>query len=185
MEAADESGLPDDIEGVPVVAAVVEALSAAGTLEEGVRLVLAEMGESMGWLFGACWEVDPGRGALRVRQTWCARAYHSTVFETDSRAQNFLPGEGLPGRVWATGAPVWVQDARVEVNFPRHAAAAREGLRAALAFPAQCDGQLYGVLEFYTDWLRAPTPALLPVFERLGEEIGRFMAGHGSAAAPQ
>jgi hypothetical protein len=49
----------------------------------------------------------------------------------------------------------------------------------------QCDGQLYGVLEFYTDWLRMPTPALLPVFERLGEEIGRFMAGHGAAAGPQ
>ena len=38
--------------------------------------------------------------------------------------------------------------------------------------------------EFYTDWLRTPTPALLPVFDRLGEAIGRFMAEHGAAAGP-
>jgi len=122
---------------------------------------------------------------LRVRQTWCARAYRSTGFETDSRAHVFLPGEGLPGRVWASRRAVWVEDVRVEENFPRHDAASREGLSAAVAFPLQWDGKLYGVLEFYTDWLRTPTPALLPVFERLGEEIGRFMAGHGAAAGPE
>jgi GAF domain-containing protein len=177
---ADGSGEGDDIEGVPVVAAVREALSGADTLEEGVRRALAEIGESLGWLFGACWHV--GGGVLCVRQTWCARAYRSTSFEVDSRAHAFHPGEGLPGRVWATGRPVWVEDVRVEANFARHAAAAREGLRAAVAFPLQWDGKVYGVLEFYTDGLRTPTPALLPVFERLGEEIGRFMGGHGAAA---
>lgn len=185
MKAADQSGMPDELGGVPVVAAVVDALAAADTLEEGVRRVLSEIGESMGWLFGACWEVDPGAGALRVRQTWCARAYRGTAFEADSRALVFPAGEGLPGRAWATRAPVWVEDARVEPNFPRHAAAAREGLRAALAFPAFWEGRVYGVMEFYTDWMRGSTPALLPVFERLGSEIGRFMAGHGAAAGPE
>ncbi len=87
--------------------------------------------------------------------------------------------------MWATGAPLWVEDAGVEVNFPRNAAAAREGLRAALAFPVRCHGRVYGVLEFYTDCLRTSTPALLPVFERLGDQIGRFMAGHGAAAGPE
>jgi hypothetical protein len=179
----DGSGGGDEIGGVPVVAAVRDALSGADTLPEGVRRALAEIGESLGWLFGACWQV--GDGVLRVRQTWCARAYRSTGFETDSRAHVFLPGEGLPGRVWASRRAVWVEDVRVEENFPRHDAASREGLSAAVAFPLQWDGKLYGVLEFYTDWLRTPTPALLPVFERLGEEIGRFMAGHGAAAGPE
>lgn len=178
---ADRGGEGDEIESVPVVAAVREALSGADSLEEGVRRVLAEIGESMGWLFGACWHV--AGGVLSVRHTWCARAYRSTSFEADSRAQAFHPGEGLPGRVWATGRPVWVEDALAEENFPRHAAAAREGLRAAVAFPLQSEGKLYGVLEFYTDWLRTPTPALFPVFERLGEEMGRFMGGHGAPAA--
>ena len=180
----DESGGMDDVGEVPVVVAVQGALSGADTLSEGVRRVLSEIGESMGWLFGACWEMDPGNGALRVRQTWCARAYLSTEFEVASRAQAFRPGEGLPGRVWSLGRPVWVEDARVEVNFPRHTTAALDGLRAGLAFPARWEGRPYGVLEFYTDWLRAPTPALLPVFDRLGEEIGRFMAEHGAPAGP-
>jgi hypothetical protein len=78
---------------------------------------------------------------------------------------------------------VWVVDAQVEENFPRHEAAAREGLHAGVAFPAHVAGAVYGVVEFYTDSLRAPTPALLPVFDRLGEEIGAFMATHGAAAA--
>lgn len=173
----------EGIEEVPVIASVREDLAGANSLEEGVRRALSRVGESMGWLFGAYWEVEAGAGRLRVRQTWCARAFHRTGFEADSRAHRFGPGEGLPGRVWAAGAPVWVVDAQGELNFPRHAAATREGLHAAVAFPASSAGLLYGVVEFYTDSLRAVTPALLPVFERLGEEIGGFLAAHGAAAA--
>lgn len=173
----------ESIEEVPVIAAVREALAGASTQEEGVRRALSHVGESMGWLFGAYWEVDPGAGRLRVRQTWCARAFRRTGFEDDSRAHRFGPGEGLPGRVWAAGCPVWLVDAQRERDFPRHAAAAREGLHAAVAFPASSAGVLYGVAEFYTDSLRPATPALLPVFVRLGEEIGGFMAAHGAAAA--
>lgn len=173
----------NEIEAVPVVAAVREALARAGTLEEGVRRALSRVGESMGWLFGACWEVEPGATRLRVRQTWCARAFRRTEFDSESRGHSFAPGEGLPGRAWAAGAPVWVVDAQEEANFPRHEAAAREGLHAGVAFPARAAGAVYGVVEFYTDSLRAPTPALVPVFERLGEEIGAFMAAHGAAAA--
>lgn len=165
-----------------MVAAVREALAGAATLEEGVRRVLSRVGESMGWLFGACWEVEPGAERLRVRQTWCARAFRRTDFDGESRGHSFGVGQGLPGRAWAAGGPVWVVDAQEEENFPRHAAAAREGLHAGVAFPALSAGAVYGVVEFYTDSLRAPTPALLPVFERLGEEMGAFMAAHGAAA---
>lgn len=139
----------------------------------------------MGWLFGAYWEVDPADGRLQVCQTWCARAFRSTDFETASRARRFPAGEGLPGRVWAERTTVWIEDVQADDDFPRHAAAACEGLHAAVAFPAHFEGVLYGVIEFYTDALRSPSPALLPVFERLGEEIGRFIAGHNAAAGPE
>jgi hypothetical protein len=173
----------DRIEEVPVLGTVREALSGASSLEEGVRRALSHIGESMGWLFGACWEVDPGARQLRVRQTWCARAFRRTRFDDDSRAHRFGPGEGLPGRVWASGRAVWVVDTQQEADFPRHAAASREGLHAAVAFPACSAGVLYGVVEFYTDDLRAAPPALLPVFELLGDLIGGFMAAHGAAPA--
>ena len=50
------------------------------------------------------------------------------------------------------------------------------GLHAAVGFPVQHEGRMLGVLEFFTDVLRAPVEALLPVFDAIGREIGAFVA---------
>lgn len=172
-------GLQDDLDSLPVVVAVRTALADAPTLNRGLHLALTHIGESLGWLFGACWLVDTGAEQLYAREIWCARAFKSD-FDLESTKHQFTRGEGLPGRVWEAGAPVWIEDVLQDSNFHRKEAAAREGLRSAVAFPLRSDGAMAGVFEFYTDVLRTPTPALVPTLYHLGDHIGRFVAGHSS-----
>src|ERR1700754_3618724 len=56
-------------------------------------------------------------------------------------------GEGLPGRVLATGRPVWIPVLEADESLPRRGAALAAGLRSAFAFPVAGAG---AVLEFFS-----------------------------------
>lgn len=168
-------------ETLPVVRAVKEVLGRATNADEAVTGVLEAIGDSMGWLVGGFWVPDGNEGALRARCVWAARIHKSTGFAQETRQMRLPPGMGLPGRVWTHREPVWIEDVGQDDNFPRAASVRIHGLHAAVAFPVQHEGRMLGVLEFFTDVLRAPVEALLPVFDALGREIGAFLAWRGEA----
>lgn len=168
-------------DSLPVVRSVRNVLRNAASSDEAISGVLEAIGDSMGWLVGAFWapeeDGEAGDGTLRSRCVWAARIHKGTVFATETREMRLAQGEGLPGRVWTTGETLWIEDVGQDPNFPLHAAARTDGLHAAVAFPVRHDEQVLGVLEFFTDLLRAPVQTLLPVFDQIGGDVGRFVAG--------
>ena len=96
-------------------------------------------------------------------------------FEAVSRAGTFALGEGLPGRVWASGQPAWIPDVAVDANFPRASVAARQGLHGAFGFPILLGGEIHGVLEFFSGEIREPDEELLRILSTIGGQIGLFL----------
>src|SRR5262249_5133689 len=82
---------------------------------------------------------------------------------------------GLPGRVWASGRPQFIQDVVLDPNFPRAPIAAREGLHAAFGFPISLEGEIVGVMEFFSQEIREPDTELLDMLGAIGSQIGQFM----------
>jgi PAS domain S-box-containing protein len=137
--------------------------------------ILEAIGRSLGWDLGAVWEVDPDDGRLRCVRTWHAGDAREE-FEVMSASLVLAPGEGLPGRVLATGAPAWMVDAPKDSNFPRAAAARRRGLHAGFGFPLHSPRGVVGVVEFFSGRLRAPDQELLAAMGALGSQVGQFVA---------
>ncbi|WP_420126167.1 GAF domain-containing protein [Longimicrobium sp.] len=166
-------------ESLPVVRSVRNVLRKASSSDEAITGVLEAVGDSMGWLVGAYWAPEEGTddGTLVSRCMWAARIHKGTVFASETGQMRLAHGEGLPGRVWTTGESLWIEDVGQDPNFPRHAAARTDGLHAAVAFPVRHGDRVLGVLEFFTDLLRAPVQTLLPVFDQIGGDVGRFVAG--------
>ena len=96
-------------------------------------------------------------------------------FAAESRALTLRPGEGLPGRVWAAGAPAWLTDVPPDTTLPRAQAAARAGLLTAFGFPVRGAAGIIGVIEFFTATRRAADEALLATMGSLGLQIGQFV----------
>ena len=163
-------------DSLPVVRAVKGVLERSSNADEAVTGVLEAIGDSMGWLVGGFWVPEGDGGWLRVRCLWAARIHKGTSFAEQTRRMRLPPGVGLPGRVWARREAVWVEDVGTDPDFPRTSAVRIDGLHAAVGFPVQHQGRMLGVLEFFTDVLRAPVEALLPVFDAIGGEIGAFVA---------
>ena len=155
--------------------AATRILAEAATLGEATPGILEAIAETLGWQVGAIWTVDRQRQVLRCVEVWHAPSTVVPEFEAMSRRITLAPGEGLPGRVWATGEPAWVCDVAGDPNFPRVATARREGLHGGFAFPIRLAGEVLGVVEFFSREIEQPDQALLQMTEAIGNQIGQFM----------
>jgi PAS domain S-box-containing protein len=159
----------------PVEHAVARILAQTDRPVEVYEATLHAIGQSLGWELGAVWEVDAQDGRLRCVRTWHA-GDRTAEFEALSEALALAPGEGLPGRVLASGQPAWIVDAPEDAGFPRADAARRGGLRAGFGFPLRSPRGVLGVMEFFSRDLRPPDEPLLATMSALGSQVGQFVA---------
>jgi PAS domain S-box-containing protein len=154
--------------------AVARTLAEASGPEGTYDRVLASIGTALAWELGAVWEVSSDDD-LHCVAVWQASQADTLEFRSLSERTRLRRGEGLPGRVWASGEPAWIVDVVADANFPRGHAAARAGLRAAFCFPIRRPGQIVGAMEFFTRTLEPPNEPLLASMSVLGNLVGQFV----------
>jgi signal transduction protein with GAF and PtsI domain len=84
---------------------------------------------------------------LRCVEVWHKESLEVPNFEAVSRKSTFMPGVGLPGRIWSRHEPAHISDVVHDASFLRASIAAREGLHAAFGFPILLGGDVLGVME--------------------------------------
>ena len=154
--------------------AVIEALANSSTIEAAAAWVLRAVAESVEWQVGAMWLVDKAAARLRCVDFWCAGGTNAAAFERETRESQFARGVG-PGRTWEMRDAAWIVDVTKEPKFSRRESAAAAGLHAAFSFPMLLDGEVVGVVEFFTSMVLQPDPAILKMFAALGQQLGEFV----------
>ena len=155
--------------------AVTVALSEARTLDEAAPRLLQAVCETVGWELGAVWRMDRAATVLRCDLVWHVPSAEVKAFAALSQGTTFSKGMGLPGRIWAKGEPVWIVDVLDDANFPRAAGAAQAGLHGAIGFPIILNGELLGVLEFFSRRVRPPDEELFRMMAEIGIKVGQFI----------
>ena len=154
---------------------VTQILAEAATLQEATPKILRAVCEYLVWDLGALWSRDHEAGVLRCVEVWHKGSVEVPEFEATSRASTFIPGIGLPGRVWSSREPTYIPDIANDASFPRAPIAAREGLHAAFGFPILLGGDVLGVMEFFSHEIRQPDHELLAMMATIGSQIGQFI----------
>jgi PAS domain S-box-containing protein len=155
--------------------AVTRVLAEAPTLAEATPRILQAICEDLGWSVGSIWRLDPKHNQLHCVESWHARSTEVREFDRETRCRKFALGVGLPGRVWAQAAPVWIEDVTCDSNFPRFTIAAQEDLHAAFGFPILLGKEVLGVLEFFSHQIQKPDGQLLEMMSAIGSQIGQFI----------
>ncbi len=155
--------------------AVTRVLAEAPSLATATPRILQAICESLNWSVGAIWRVDQNEKLLRCVETWHMSSAQVKEFDQVTRSQTFLPGIGLPGRVWAQAQSAWIEDVTRDTNFPRASIAAQEGLHGAFGFPILLGAEVLGVLEFFCDQIQQPDLRLLAMMSAIGSQIGQFI----------
>ncbi len=154
--------------------AVIEALANSSTIENAAEWVLRAVGDSVEWPVGAMWLIDKTSDQMRCVAFWCHPAIDATAFEAQTRDSAFRRGVG-PGRTWELNAPTWIVDVTKEPKFSRRETALAAGLHAAFSFPMVLDGDVVGVVEFFTLSVLEPDEPMLQMFAALGQQLGAFV----------
>ncbi len=155
--------------------AVTRVLADADTLTEATPKIIEAICTSLGWDVGAIWQIDPQLKQLHCVEFWQRPGLDETAFAPATRQKTFRPGEGLPGRIWATTQPAWITDVTGDKNFPRGPVAAAAGLHAAFGFPILMGDKFLGVMEFFSHEIMEPDAEVLQLVAALGSQIGQFI----------
>ncbi len=150
---------------------VTRILAGAESLMDAAPEVLRVLCEQLLWDVGAFWLVDTQAGVLTCKAFW--HIPHAVVpeFEANYRSRTFAYGDGLPGRIWMSREPAWIQDV-AEDGAP---IAVRKGLHDACGFPILAGQTVVGVVELFSHEIRQRDAEMVATVTDLGRQIGQFI----------
>ncbi len=128
---------------------IILAISEAEDLHSALGIALCKVCEATGWVFGQAFTPAPDEKHLICSPAWYTKIKDIQEFRALSENYKFLPGIGLPGRVWVSKCPAWVKDVTQDSNFPRAPIAKEAGLKAGLAIPILAKEKVIAVIEFF------------------------------------
>ncbi|MCE9580747.1 MAG: PAS domain S-box protein [Deltaproteobacteria bacterium] len=150
------------------------ATAVATQVDVVMQIAVDEICAATGWPVGHVLVMRDG--ALRSAGVWHVdEPERFARFREVTAASAFTPGVGLPGRVLASGRPLWIMDVTVDENFPRAHLTPELAVRAAFAFPVILQDEVTAVLEFFARTTAEPDPPLLDVMEAIGAQLGRVL----------
>jgi PAS domain S-box-containing protein len=154
---------------------VSHALAHATRLDDAAAPILSALCVNLHWDAGVLWTVDQDRHELRVMGIW-RRDDTLQPFADATSGLTFARGIGLPGRVWAAGAPEWLEKVADDPDFARAESARKAGFRGAFAVPLLVGAEVFGVVECFRPAITAPDSDLLATMAAVGTYIGQFIA---------
>ena len=167
-----EEALRHSEEQLGLLQTITMEVATAKDLSSALEVVLQRVCEKTGWDFAQSWLPRRDGRLLDLGPVWLGDTAELEKFRNASEGKSFLPGEGLPGRVWRSKQPAWVEDVTWDPNFPRARIATECGLKAALAIPILARDEVIAVIEFFLHAPRHEDARLVKVIAAVAAQLG-------------
>lgn len=154
---------------------LTKVLSEATNIETVAPEIISILREGFHWSFGAIWIVDKEHHVLCCLASSCIKELEHSRFKEMTETLTFAMGSGLPGRVWETGKPDWIEDTQEETNFLRIEAAREARLHSAFCFPIVLHGSILGVIEFFSLEKQTSEKDIFKTTSVIGDQIAQFI----------
>lgn len=172
---------------------IARTLSEATSTDRLTQEVLTVICQQLGFEVGELWiaisrsEVDATRYPSlpaypssplylqRLHQVSPDMAKVESPFVSISDRVLLLPGGGLAGRVWEHRTPQWIYELRKDQDFGDKSFACQGGLRSGLGFPIMADGEVLGVMTFFSLEQKQHDPELLHIVDSIGQQLGQYI----------
>jgi PAS domain S-box-containing protein len=169
-----EHGREQSEEQLSLLQTITTEVAAASDLSSALQIVLRRVCEKTGWELGQAWAPNRDKTVLVCGPVWfCGPGDVKQLkdFRTASEKSHFQPGVGLPGRVWQSKQPAWIEDVTDDPNFPRTAAAKAAGLKTAVGIPILTGEEVIAVIEFFLRESRSENERLVKVIAAVAAQL--------------
>lgn len=153
---------------------ITAEVASARDLCEALEIVLRRVCEKTSWALGQAW-IPNESGTLLQCAPIFFRNQSATeqlrAFRASSEATHFALGIGLPGRVWESKRPTWIEDITQDTNFPRIKVASAVGLKTAIGIPILSGETVIAVIEFFMREARSENERLVSVIAAMAAQL--------------
>ena len=148
-----------------------------GSFEVALQRCVDTICKNVGWPVGHVYipAIDEPRRLVPTDIWHLADTRRYAAFWEVTQNTTFLPGIGLPGRIWTSEEPAWIVDVTKDDNFPRATMCGDIDIRGAFGFPVTVSGDIVAILEFFTHDKMEPDDDLLKTARTVGEQLGRVI----------
>lgn len=152
-----------------LIAEVSSLAANAETFDDAIRAALEAILKLTKWPVGHAF-IEPVSGnMLHSTDVWVGEEGALDAIKRKTEEVLWLPGTGLPGAIFKSGEPEWIEDFSGS-SFPR----SDLGFRSAFGFPIKSSSRTVAVLEFFLHEPAKRDPELLLTLRVLGDQVGRL-----------
>lgn len=158
--------------------AVEHVLKQHRSTAEAAPEVLRAVTTTLGWPSAELFLIDDATGLLLSAGHWDSSGMETEGFFGHTPVR----GQGITGRVWESGRPIWVPDLALSPDLrtaherERVEICLRRGVRTALAVPVRDGGTLLGVLTCYAGTQEYEPDLLTVLLDGVAAQIGIFVS---------
>ncbi len=176
MQKHQETRLAQQRQGAALLRQAVTLSSATLSFEEAMQTSLDVVCEITSWPVGHVYLPDRGKGQLVSSGIWhCDDPDAYLALKQVTASKSMAQGEGLPGRIWRSGAPAWIVNVERDDNFPLARLGKNLGVKGAFGFPVKIGDEVVAVMEFFSPLEMTPDAQLLQLTGSIGEQLGRVI----------
>jgi len=149
---------------------LIPAIAKVPDLYSALDLVLHRVCEVTHWDYGEAWLPTPDSGRLTCSQAWSGDPCDLQPWRHTRETLIFPPNIGIPGRVWRSKQPEWIDQTKANEIDPDaeftllSATDQQQGFQAGGAIPILLDDRVLAVNLFYP-----PLSSWRSPMDRMGE----------------
>jgi adenylate cyclase len=154
-----------------------QAIGESVDFHSALEVILHQVGETIGWDLGEAWIPDAEGIVLQSSRGWYARNTSMISFRSESEKLTFPLNIGLPGRVWASKQPEWVEDFS-QAGYPdflRSQMALETGFKVGCGVPILVGDEVLAVLVFFKIFSSPKDQRFIDLFNAIGTQLGSLI----------
>ncbi|MGB7711541.1 MAG: adenylate/guanylate cyclase domain-containing protein [Microcoleus sp.] len=153
------------------------AIGESVDFHSALEAILHQVGETIGWDVGEAWIPDKEGIVLQSSRGWYASNTSMASFRSESEKLTFPLNIGLPGRVWASQQPEWVEDFS-QAGYPDFLLskiAVETGFKAGCGVPILVGDEVLAVLVFFKILPCLKDQRFIDLFKAIGTQLGSLI----------
>ncbi len=163
-------------ESIRFLLETTRAIGEAVDFNSALEVILHQVGQTIRWDVGEAWIPDAEGTVLQSAPGWYASNARMDSFRSQSQKLTFARNIGLPGRVWASKQPEWVEDiSQGYPDFLQSEIALEIGFKAGFGVPILVGDEVLAVLVFFKILSCRKDARFIDIFNAVATQLGSLI----------
>ena len=163
-------------ESIRFLLETTRAIGEAVDFHSALEVILHQVGQTIRWDVGEAWIPDAEGTVLQSAPGWYASNARMDSFRSESEKLTFAMNIGLPGRVWASKQPEWIEDiSQGYPHFLQSQIALEIGFKAGFGVPILVGDEVLAVLVFFKLSPCRKNARFIDIFNAVATQLGSLI----------